>query len=87
MVALADVFRRFAEGYLLAHGAAVLPSHRRAIADILAYRTGVSDDGRDWHPARRGYLVPTKALARLVRSKLKSVLEKRRPDLVVPPAV
>ena len=34
MVALADVFRRFAEAYLAAHGASVLPSHRRAIADI-----------------------------------------------------
>lgn len=213
MVALADVFRRFAEGYLSAHGASVLPSHRRAIADILTCRTeqlgghlwccdhcsteifsyhscknrscprchrdqterwiaarqaellpcpyfhvtvtvpqelrevlranqrdgyamlmkaaaeaiielardrrrvggtvgvmavlhtwtqqlvyhphvhclvtggGVSDDGRDWHPARRGYLVPTQALARRVRGKLKSALEKRRPDLAVPPAV
>jgi hypothetical protein len=48
---------------------------------------GVSDDGRDWHPARRGYLLPTKALARRVRGKLKSLLKKRRPDLVVPPVV
>jgi hypothetical protein len=212
MVALADVFRRFAEGYLSAHGASVLPSHRRAIADILACRTeqlgghlwrcdhcstevfsyhscgnrscprchknqterwiaarqaellpcpyfhitvtvpqelrevlranqrdgygmlmkaaaeaiielargrrrvggtvgvmavlhtwtqqlvyhphvhclvtggGVSGDGRDWHPARRGYLVPARALAKRVRGKLKSALEKRRPDLVVPSA-
>jgi hypothetical protein len=36
---LADVFRRFAEGYLSAHGTTILPSHRRAIADILACRT------------------------------------------------
>jgi hypothetical protein len=48
---------------------------------------GVSRDGRDWHPARRDYLVPTKALAKLVRGKLKSALEKRCPDLVVPHAV
>jgi Putative transposase/Transposase zinc-binding domain len=39
VVALADVFRRFADDYLSRHGASVLPSHRRAIADILACRT------------------------------------------------
>ena len=210
MITVADVFRRFADDYLSAHGASMLPSHGRAIADILACRTeqlgghrwrcdhcsaevysfhscrnrscptchrdqterwlaarkaellpcpyfhvtvtvpaelrdvlranqrdgysalmqataeaivelardrryvggtvgvlavlhtwtqqlvyhphvhclvtggGVSDDGRSWLPARPGYLVPTKALAMLVRGKLKAALEKRRPDLVVP---
>jgi hypothetical protein len=39
VIEIADVFRRFAEGYLSAHGATILPSHRRAIADILACRT------------------------------------------------
>ena len=39
MIEVADVFRRFADAYLAAHGAALLPSHRRAIADILACRT------------------------------------------------
>jgi hypothetical protein len=39
VIEVADVFRRFADAYLAAHGAAVLPSHRRAIADILACRT------------------------------------------------
>jgi hypothetical protein len=39
VVALADVFRRFADDYLSRHGASVLHSHRRAIADILACRT------------------------------------------------
>jgi hypothetical protein len=39
MIEVADIFRRFADGYLAAHGARVLPSHRRAIADILACRT------------------------------------------------
>ena len=34
MIEVADVLRRFADGYLSAHGAAILPSHRRAIADI-----------------------------------------------------
>ena len=39
MVDVADVFRRFAPGYQAAHGASMPPSHRRAIADILACRT------------------------------------------------
>ena len=39
MPELADVFRRFGGSYLKAHGAAILPSHRRAVADIIACRT------------------------------------------------
>jgi len=39
VIEIAEVFRRFADGYLSAHGATILPSHRRAIADILACRT------------------------------------------------
>jgi hypothetical protein len=39
MIEVADIFRRFADAYLAAHGAAMLPSHRRAISDILACRT------------------------------------------------
>jgi hypothetical protein len=39
MIEIADVFRRFAADYLSAHGASMLPSHRRAIADILDCRT------------------------------------------------
>jgi hypothetical protein len=44
---------------------------------------GVSADGRSWCPARRGFLVPSKALAQLVRGKLKALLGQRRPDLVL----
>jgi Putative transposase/Transposase zinc-binding domain len=47
---------------------------------------GVSDDGNHWHPARNGYLVPIRALANLVRGKLRAALTKRRPDLVLPKA-
>ena len=47
---------------------------------------GVSADGQSWCPARRAYLVPTKALAELVRGKLRAALAKRRPDLVLPEA-
>ena len=39
MIEVADVFRRFAGKYLSAHGAAMPPSHRRAIADIQACPT------------------------------------------------
>jgi hypothetical protein len=47
---------------------------------------GVSDDGADWRPARRAFLVPVKALAKLVRGKLKAAFQKKRPDLVLPDA-
>jgi hypothetical protein len=39
VIEVADVFRRFADDYLSAHGASMPPSHQRAIADILACRT------------------------------------------------
>src|SRR3979411_680246 len=39
MIEVADVFRRFAADYLSVHGASMLPSHRRAIEDILDCRT------------------------------------------------
>ena len=45
---------------------------------------GVSPDRRSWCPARNGFLVPPKALAKLVRGKLKAMLQQRRPDLVLP---
>jgi hypothetical protein len=47
---------------------------------------GVSDDGRNWHPANRAFLVPHKALAKLVRGKLRALLAKKRPDLIAPDA-
>ena len=48
MIEVADIFRRFADPYLAAHGAAMPPSHRRAIADILACRTEALG-GNLWH--------------------------------------
>lgn len=47
---------------------------------------GVSADGRQWHPARQAFLVPVKALAKLVRGKLRAMFRKSRPDLVLPEA-
>jgi hypothetical protein len=48
---------------------------------------GVSADGTSWCPARPDYLVPTRALAELVRGKMMAQLKTRRPDLVIPSAV
>jgi hypothetical protein len=47
---------------------------------------GVSADGRGWHPARGAFLVPHKALAKLVRGKLRAALAAKRPDLIAPKA-
>jgi hypothetical protein len=48
---------------------------------------GISGDGRTWHPARHKFLLPIKALARLVRGKFRALLRQKCPDLVVPDAV
>ena len=48
---------------------------------------GISEDGTTWHPARRNFLLPIKALARLVRGKVRALLRRKRPDLVIPDAV
>src|ERR1700731_4794139 len=47
MPEVAAPFRRFASSYVAAHGAAMLPSHRRAIADIIACRTEALG-GQQW---------------------------------------
>lgn len=44
---------------------------------------GISDDGRTWHPARKAFLFPLKALAKLLRGKLRAALQRCRPDLVL----
>jgi hypothetical protein len=48
---------------------------------------GISEDGHTWHPARPNFLVPIKALAKLVRGKFRSMLQRKCPDLVIPEAV
>lgn len=48
---------------------------------------GVTDDGRQWRQAKAGFLVPIKALAKLVRGKLRAVLQHKRPDLDLPAVV
>src|SRR3569833_2342988 len=48
---------------------------------------GISENGSTWHPARRTFLLPIKALATLVRGKFRALLRQKCPDLVVPDAV
>ena len=48
---------------------------------------GISEDGNTWHPARPKFLVPIKALAKLVRGKFRALLQLKCPDLVIPEAV
>jgi Putative transposase/Transposase zinc-binding domain len=48
---------------------------------------GISEDGSTWHPARRKFLVPIKALAKLVCGKFRALLRRKCPDLVIPEAV
>jgi len=47
---------------------------------------GISDDASTWHPARRNFLVPIKALARVVRGKFRTLLHRKCPDLGIPDA-
>ncbi|MFL5288875.1 MAG: transposase, partial [Rhodopila sp.] len=48
---------------------------------------GISEDGDTWHPARRTFLLPIKALAKLVRGKFRALLRQKCPDVIVPDAV
>jgi len=48
---------------------------------------GISEDAGTWHPARRNFLVPIKALAKLVRGKFRAMLRQTCPDLSIPDAV
>jgi hypothetical protein len=47
---------------------------------------GISADASTWHPARRNFLVPIKALAKLVRGKFRAMLRQKCPDLIIPDA-
>jgi hypothetical protein len=48
---------------------------------------GLGGDGETWHPARPGFLVPTKALARKVRGRFRAVFQRRCPGVSLPAAV
>jgi Putative transposase/Transposase zinc-binding domain len=48
---------------------------------------GISGDANTWHSARRKFLLPIKALAKLVRGKFRALLRRKRPDLVIADAI
>jgi hypothetical protein len=48
---------------------------------------GISEDASTWHPARRNFLVPIKALTKLVRGKFRGLLLRKCPDLAIPDTV
>jgi hypothetical protein len=56
-------------------------------AHCLVSGGGISADATVWHPARRKFLLPIKALGKLVRGKFRALLRRKCPDLVIPEAV
>ena len=48
---------------------------------------GISGDANTWHSARRKFLLPVKALAKLGRGKFRALLRRKRPDLVIADAI
>jgi hypothetical protein len=48
---------------------------------------GISEDATAWHPARRKFLLPIKALAKLVGGKFRALLLRKCPDLAIPDTV
>jgi len=56
-------------------------------AHCLVSGGGISEDGSTWHPARRNFLLPIKALARKVRGKFRALLQHACPDLLMPDLV
>jgi len=56
-------------------------------AHCLVSGGGISADGSTWYPVRRKFLVPIKALAKLVRGKFRALLLRKCPDLGIPDAV
>ncbi len=48
---------------------------------LLVSGGGIGDGGESWREARHRFLVPVRALSRLVRGKFRAMLKRRRPDL------
>jgi hypothetical protein len=61
--------------------------HLHPHAHCLVSGGGISADATTWHPARRKFLLPIKALAKLVRGKFRAMLRQKCPDLAIPEAV
>jgi len=90
MPEVADVFRQFATRYLEAHGATMLPSHRRAIADIIACRTEALG-GQQWACADCGSLIHVfhscrnRACPKCHGPQTKAWLDRRRAEMLPVP--
>ena len=90
MPELADVFRRFGGSYLKAHGAAILPSHRRALADIIACRTEALG-GQQWCCNNCGALLHVfhscrnRACPKCHRERTQAWLERRQEEMLPVP--
>src|ERR1700726_1203106 len=90
MPEVADAFRRFAGSYVAAHGAAMLPSHRRAIADIIACRTEALG-GQQWCCNHCGPLLPVfhscrnRACPKCHAEQTQAWLEQRREEMLPVP--
>ena len=56
-------------------------------AHCLVTGGGISQDATTWHPARQNFLIPIKALGRLIRGKFRALLRQRCPDVVVSDAI
>ncbi|ABK45355.1 putative transposase [Magnetococcus marinus MC-1] len=53
-------------------------------AHCLVTGGGLSEDGATWYAAKNGFLIPTKALARMIRGKVMSTFKMIRPDIAWP---
>jgi hypothetical protein len=90
MPEVADVFRRFGGSYLAVHGAAMLPSHRRAVADIIACRTEALG-GQQWCCTDCGALLHVfhscrnRACPKCHAEQTQAWLEQRRADILPVP--
>ena len=90
MPEVADAFRRFAGSYVAAHGAAMPPSHRRAIADIIACRTEALG-GQQWCCTHCGALLHVfhscrnRACPKCHAAQTQAWLEQRREEILPVP--
>ncbi len=90
MPEVADAFRRFGGSYLAAYGAAMLPSHRRAIADIIACRTEALG-GQQWCCTQCGTLLHVfhscrnRACPKCHGEQTEAWLEQRRDEMLPVP--
>src|SRR5215469_14435257 len=90
MPEVADAFRRFGSSYQEAHGAAMLPSHRRAIADIIACRTEALG-GQQWRCNHCGTLLHVfhscrnRACPKCHAEQTQAWLEQRREEMLPVP--